>query len=703
MRLLFEPRGVAVIGASRDPHKIGYKIVANVLTQAQHPPVQGVNPKGGEVLGVPLRQRIADLEPPVDLAVIAIPAPHVLAAARECAEIGVRHLVVVSSGFSEVGNVEEEGRLVAFAREHGMRVLGPNIFGLFVAGSALNAGFAPADIDPGGLAIITQSGAMGGAMIGKTAAENIGLSALIPVGNKADIDEADLLDYLRQDAATEAILIYMEGVKQGRRLIRALAETTPHKPVVVIKSGRSQRGAMAAASHTGSLAGSDAVFDAIMRQAGVLRAEHLEEALAWCKFLVSAPVPPGENTVIVTNGGGAGVAAADACEKHAVKLHDGIETLHNIFAPFTPALGSTKNPIDLTGEASAEHYERALMAALGEESAHAAIVIYCETAILGFQALHDSIRRVHERFRRAGRPALFCLLGGRDVQRCIDELRRAGVPAFGEVYTAASCLGVAYRYRRHRQGPASPPVEVSIDASPVAAIARVARAQQRRFLLAHEGRAVLDAIHIRAPRSELARSLGETIARAEEIGYPVVLKVVSRDILHKSDAGGVALDLENEAEVIAAYEAIMRRCRDRLPEARLEGMEVSEMIPAGTELIVGGRRDPAFGPILMFGLGGIYVEVLRDVAFRALPLGRAEIEEMMKETRAHRLLLGVRGEAPRDAGAVVDALARVAALLEACPAVADVEINPLVVFPEGRGACALDVRILLTDAPVATP
>jgi acetate---CoA ligase (ADP-forming) len=695
IRLLFEPRGVAVIGASREPGKIGRKIIENLLSREGHPPVYPVNPNGGELLGLPVARSVGEIAGTIDIACIAIPAPRVLAAAEECARAGVRFLVVVSSGFSEVGNVEEERKLVELAHERGLRVLGPNIFGLFVAESALNCGFAPADIRAGNLAIITQSGAMGGALIGQTAAEGIGLSSIVPVGNKADIDEADLLAYLREDPRTEIILIYLEGVKQGQRLTRALAATTRVKPVVVIKSGRSQRGAMAAASHTGSLAGSDAVCDDILRQSGALRAEHLQEALAWCKFLGSAPPPPGENIVIVTNGGGAGVAASDACEKYDVRLHDGIATLQEIFGPFTPPLGSTKNPVDLTGQAAAAHYERALAAAVSAPSVHGAIVIYCETALLGFETLAESIARAHTQFRAAGKPVAFVLLGGVRVKECVASLRTLGVPVFEEVYTAASCLGALYAQDRVRRAP--PPViqMPAVHAERILAIAGMAREDGRGFLHAHEGRMLLRSLDIETPRTRVARSLTEAVAAADAIGYPVVLKVVSKDILHKSDAGGVALDLENRAELMDAYQAILHNCRQHVPAARIEGVEVAEQIGKGVELIVGARRDAAFGPIVMFGLGGVYVEVLGDVAFRSVPVARSEIEAMIKQTRAHRLLLGVRGEARRDERAAVDALLKLGAVVDACPQITDIEINPLVVFEEGRGARALDIRVML--------
>lgn len=361
---LFEPRSIAVIGASADRGKIGYRLVENILASGYRGEVYPINPRGGEVLGRRVYPTILDVEDEIDVACIAIPAASVFHAVTQCAQKGVKFVPIITSGFSEVGNLEEEKRIVAYARAHGMRVLGPNIFGVYSAKASLNTTFGPRDIQPGHVAIITQSGALGIAMIGKTAVEEIGLSAIVSVGNKADIDEADLLDYLIADDDTHVILMYIEGIKTGDRLLEVLSGGTQHKPIVLIKAGRSERGAVAAASHTGALAGSDVIFEAVTRQCGMLRAESLRDAFAWCKFLVETPLPSGENTVIITNGGGVGVMATDACEKYGVNLYGDRPTLKDIFSDVTPAFGSTQNPIDLTGQATDAGYHAALTAGL---------------------------------------------------------------------------------------------------------------------------------------------------------------------------------------------------------------------------------------------------------------------------------------------------------------------------------------------------
>ena len=694
IKYLFEPRTVAIIGASHNPEKIGYKITENIVLGGYTGKVYPVNPKGGEILGLPVCKALEEINDDIDMAIIAVPGKYVFDTVKSCAKKGVKILPVISSGFSEVGNTQEEKEIVSFARDHGMRVLGPNIFGIYSAVTSLNAAFGPSNILKGGVAIVTQSGALGGAMIGKTAVENIGLSTIVSVGNKSDIDEADLLEYLMESGQTTIILMYIEGVKEGERLVEALKKATQKKPVVVIKSGRSARGAMAAASHTGSLAGADEIFDAIMRQCGVLRAENLEEAFNWCKFLAGTSLPQGENAVIITNGGGLGVLATDACEKYGVNLYDDLEILRKIFSEVTPAFGSTKNPVDLTGQATAEHYRKALKAALAQENIHAVIALYCETAVFDLEALSSVIKENHKIYK-GKKPVIFSLLGGGEIEKVIDVLIDEGVPVYSDAYDCVSSLGALYSYYHHLSEEEGITPEYDIDCDEIHTIVNTVLKEKRYFLLSHEAQTVVKAAGIPIPQSFIARNLTEAVQYAGTIGYPVVMKVVSKDIIHKSDAGGVALDLENEEEVIDAYQAIMRNARRYKRNAQITGVEVTEMVQSGTETIIGARRDASFGPIVMFGLGGIYVEVLKDVSFRAYPVTHKEVLTMMEETRSYPLLLGVRGEEQKDIDDVVETILKVGAVLNMCPPISDIEINPLVVYEHGQGVKAVDVRILL--------
>jgi acetyltransferase len=694
MGRLFNPRGVAVVGASANPGKIGYRIVENMVKSGYTGQIYPINPKGGEILGWPVLRSLAEVKGDVDVAVLSIPADHVSSAVADCAAKGVGHLVVVTSGFSEIGNIAEEKEMVAIAHAHGMRVLGPNIFGIYSASSRLDATFGPGGILPGHIAIITQSGALGIAMIGKTAAESLGLSALISVGNKSDIDEADLLTYLAEDPETRVVLLYIEGVKNGERLVRTLRHVTKRKHVVVIKSGRSARGAMAAASHTGSLAGADDVFDDIMRQCGVLRAESVQEAFNWARFLATAPLPPGEDAVIVTNGGGIGVLATDACEKHGVRLYDNQVVLASAFAEVMPEFGSSKNPVDLTGQATGEDYARALDAVFARVDMHAAVALYCETALFDTSQFATLLRSVYRQYERT-KPIVFALFGGARMETLIRELRSEGIPVFGDVYEAISVLGALYRSARRlaEEDDDEPPAH-DIDLERIRQVLGRAGAEGRRFLLAHEAAEVALAIGLRMPRAILSRDLDEAVCAAETIGYPVVMKIVSKDIVHKSDAGGVALDLEDRDEVVDAYQAVMRSCLRYKPDAVIEGVEVVEMVRPGVETIVGARQDPSFGPVAMFGLGGIYVEVMKDVSFRAAPISARVAREMIGSIRSYPLLLGVRGERRKDIAAAADVVMRLGQLIAECREITDIEVNPLMVYDYGEGVKAVDVRIL---------
>lgn len=697
IKYLFEPRSIAVIGASANPGKIGNKIVDNIITAGYQGKIFPVNPNGGEFLGYKVYKSLSEITDEIDVAAIVIPAKYVFQAVKDCAAKNVKFLTIISSGFSEVGNLDEEHKIRDFAQEHGMRILGPNIFGHYSAVSSLNASFGPKNIKKGHVAIITQSGALGVAMIGKTSIQNIGLSAIISVGNKSDMDEADLLEYLLQQDETRSILMYIEGVQKGEKLVETLKRATKIKPIVVIKSGRSKRGAIAAASHTGSLAGSDKIFDAIMKQCGVLRSETIQGALDWCKYLSNTELPKGKNTVIITNGGGVGVLATDACEKFGLHLYDDKKHLKEVFESVTHGFGSTKNPIDLTGEASAEEYIKALTEALDDDNIHSVISLYCETAMMNADELARMIEHVYTKYKTKGKPIIFSVFGGEVTERSISILSKKNVPVFRDVYESASPLGALYQHQRNRSQNHLMETTNNIDIQKINMAVKSARDDNRKFLLAQEGQLILEAVGLPGPQNGIAKSIHEAVEIAESIGYPVVMKVVSRDILHKSDVGGVLLDLENKSEVLDAYQTIIHNCKAFKRDAIIDGIEVVAQVKPGTEVIIGGRQDKAFGPVIMFGLGGIYVEVMKDISFRAVPVSSRDISLMVKEIRSYPLLLGVRGEARKDIEQIKDAILKVGSILMECREITDIEINPLMVYDQGKGVKAVDIRILLSD------
>ena len=608
----------------------------------------------------------------------------------------VRHAIIITAGFSEIGNLDEEKRIVDYARSRGMRILGPNVFGVYSSQVCLNATFVSGDIPSGHLAMITQSGALGLTLIGQASVENIGLSAVISVGNKTDIDESDLLNYLCDHETTRVILMYIEGVRNGEKFIQAIRKTTRKKPVVVIKSGRSEKGARAAASHTGSLAGSDIVFDDVIRQCGALRAENTKEVFSWAMTLANNPLPKGSNTVIITNGGGAGVMATDACEKYGINLYDDAQNLKSVFSPVIPAFGSTKNPIDITGQAAATDYTKAFDAALADDSIHTVFGIYCETALSPPADLEAIIEKNFLKYKSGGKLIVFSLFGGQKTADYVASAKKSGVPVSDDVYDTASSLGAMYRYKEYLESPAEKVADAMLDAASITAIESNARKMGRVFLLPPEAQRIMNLSGIPIPKSIQTQTIKGAVEAANAIGYPVVMKVISKDIIHKSDAGGIALNLNGENEVVDAYGAILRSCKAYAPHALIEGVDISEMVKPGLELIVGARIDQIFGPTIMIGLGGIYVEVIKDVSFRSLPVTSKDIIGMIKELHAYPLLLGVRGEKMKDVAAVMNVIIALGSILRHCQGISDIEINPLVVYEQGEGVRALDIRIILS-------
>lgn len=697
IKYLFEPVSLAIVGASADKSKIGHAVLKNVIDGGYAGKIYPVNVSGGEIYGLPVFHSVLDIDDAIDVACITIPAKFVYDAVAQCADKKVKHAIIITSGFSEIGNFEEEKRITEYAGARGMRILGPNVFGVYSSQVLLNATFVSGEIPSGRLAMITQSGALGLTLVGQAAVQNIGLSAIVSVGNKSDIDESDLLDYLGDHAATRMILVYIEGVRDGEKFLRAVRKTTLKKPVIVIKSGRSEKGARAAASHTGSLAGSDVVFDDLIRQCGALRAESTKEAFSWSMLLGANPLPGGGNTVIITNGGGVGVMAADACEKYGINLYDDLQDLKRVFSPVIPAFGSTGNPVDISGQASAADFTKAFAAALADDNIHAVFGIYCETALAPAADLGAIVEESIRKYESRGKLILFSLFGGQNTSDYVISAKKSGLPVSDDVYETSAALGAMYRYKEYLGSHSD--VDVSTDsalnAAPIMAIVSDARRKGRYFLLAHEAQKIMNMEGVPIPKSIQAQTVKDAVAAANAVGYPVVMKVVSRDIIHKSDAGGIALDLENEGEVVDAYGAILRSCKTNVPNAVIEGVDISEMVKPGTELIVGARIDPTFGPTIMVGLGGIYVEVMKDVTFRSLPANAGDIISMIKELRSYPLLLGVRGEKMKDIKAVVNVIVTLGAILRHCREISDIEINPLVVYEQGEGVRAVDVRIIL--------
>ncbi|MEA2054473.1 MAG: acetate--CoA ligase family protein [Candidatus Thermoplasmatota archaeon] len=688
LEYLFNPRHVAIIGASHHERKIGYTVLKNVIESGYKGKIYPINPKGGVILGKKVYKDIFSIDGEIDLAMVVVPASIAVNVIEECARKGVKFSIVITSGFSEIGNIDAEREMMEKAKKYGMRILGPNVFGIYSASAPINATFGPSKIYPGNIAVISQSGALGIAMIGKTAEENIGLSTIVSIGNKADITEADIMSHVFNDDITKVIFLYIEGLENGRELMDMVKKKPDDIKIVAIKAGKSKMGVRAVASHTGSLAGSDKIFDAAFKQAGILRAESLEEGFNWVSTLAACPRPSGKNVVIITNGGGLGVLAADACEKYGVDLMNDIKLLERTFGGVIPRFGSCRNPVDLTGQAGGNDYKEALERALNEESIHAIIALYCQTDMTALEPLMDTFLEMQKKYGRK-KPIIYSLFGGEGTDKILEQLKRNGIPAFDDVEDAVSALNALYKaYSKSEEEEAE---TIDIDEKKIRSVIQIALDEERTQLLGTEAKEIMLAAGMDVPPFKVARTIDEAVKAAEEVGYPVVMKVVSEDIVHKTDMGGVLLDIDDEKEVVEGYEAIIRNCKRCAPKANIRGMEIAKMVQKGVEIIIGSTTDPSFGKVLMFGLGGIYVEVLKDVAFRVAPVTKREIEKMIREISSYPLLIGVRGESRKDINSVIDAIYRVGILVDRFPEISELDINPLVVYE--KGAKVLDARM----------
>ena len=693
---LFAPRAVAVVGASRDPDKVGYRVVENILKGGFEGPIYPVNPTAKEVLGIRAYPSLSDIGAPIDLAVVVLPAPRVLPTLEHCAAQGVGAAIVISAGFKEVGGAgaQLEAALGKRVRELGVRVLGPNCLGLIVTDSKLNATFAK-DMPPsGGIAFVSQSGALCTAALDWAVGLGIGFSALVSLGNKADLSEAEIIEALADDPKTRVIVGYLEAVEDGQRFLQVAGETSRKKPVVFFKAGTTEGGARAASSHTGALAGADRAYEAAFKQTGVIRARSLRELFDFARVFASLPLPRGNRIAVVTNAGGPGIVAADACEGGALRLAALSDSTVTALKRVLPPTAALHNPVDVIGDATAERYQAALEAVVADPGVDGVLALATPQAMTDLERFAQAVVQVGT---GASKPVLAAFMAEASLKEANRILLRGGIPDFPFPDEAVKALEAMVRYAA---GQARPPLPARLPADRARAAALLGSAADRGIdaLAESEAREVIAAYGFRGPRSACASSASEASDAAEQIGYPVVLKIISPQILHKSDVGGVRVGLANREAIHEAYAQMVARAGAAAPHASIGGVLAQEQVTGGREVILGMARDPQFGPLLMFGLGGIYVEVLKDVAFRIAPLAGAEAEAMIREVRAFPILQGVRGEAPADLAALVQDILRLSQLVTDFPEISEIDINPLFVKPAGEGTVALDARIRLAGA-----
>lgn len=692
---LLKPKSIAVVGASATPGKIGYTVMNNLLKEGYSGKIYPINPSADEILGIKAYPSVLDVPDEIDAAVITVPAKFVIAVTEECGKKGIHGLIVISSGFAESGRPDLEAELLETAARYGTRVLGPNIVGTLSNSDKLNASFAPFLPLEGKAALLTQSGALLIAIDAASFTRGVGFDKLISIGNMSDVDFADLVDWLNEDPNTTCISLYIEGFKNGRRFIEAGQRS--RKPIIALKSGVSAHGAAAAASHTGSLAGAAKVYGAALQQAGVVQASDLNNLFDRTLALSLQPPMKGDNLLIITNGGGVGVLATDAAEASGIPLKFAPGDVQAEMKKHMPEFGSAKNPVDLTGMAGYEWYYDAVKFAFPHPWVDGLVVLYCETAMTNPVEIAKGIKKAIDESGLKDKPVTVSFVGGERSEEGMRWLVENGIPAYGAPDLAINAMAALREYERMRKMVADSPVTRGESRREAALkIIQKARDERRGSLTEIEAKDVFSLYGLPVTKTFLAHSEDEAVKLANEIGYPVVMKIVSPDILHKSDAGGVKVNIKDDAGARDAYNTIMKNSLAYKADADIHGVAVQEMAPWGTEVILGSVNDPTFGPTMMFGLGGIFVEVLKDVTFRVAPVPVSQAQRMFTEIRGAPILAGVRGEAPRDRETLAQTICDYSnMILDLDDEIAESDANPVLVYEETKGLRVVDARIIL--------
>jgi len=669
---LFYPDSIAVIGASASPGKVGNAVLSGLKDAGFEGKIVPVNPKADELLGIKNYKSLDEYGEKVDLSVIAVPTPAVKDAVAASIRHGAGAVIVITAGFKEVGpeGAELEAEIADMCRQNGVRMLGPNVLGLINTHHRLNASFASKMPAPGGISVISQSGALCTAILDWAIGRHLGLGKLISIGNKADLNETDFLKFLTEDEDTKVVAGYLESIENGKEFLTAAEETCSVKPVVILKVGTTQAGAKAASSHTGSLAGGDIAYGAAFRRSGVIRADNFEELFDYATALYMQPLPEGERVAIITNAGGPGIMAADACEKEGLQVSSLSEGTINELRKSLPPAASALNPIDVLGDADPDRYAAAINAAQADDQIDAIIVILTPQAMTKPLETAETVARCAS---ASGKPVLAAFMGGSDVTPGREFLTKCNLPDFPSPERAAKTLKALCDYAAWRRRPPR-----------VVRLAKLGEVKAKDILAAYA---------FNTPEGRLVTSAEQALEYAERIGFPVAMKIVSPAIVHKSDVGGVKLNLYTGRAVRDAFDLMMLRVHRGYPDARIDGVYLERMCPPGREIILGMTRDRLFGPMLMFGLGGIFVEVMKDITFHLAPITHDEAMQMLKETRSYALLEGARGEARVDLDAIASGLQRISQLGTDFPQIQELDINPYIVGPVGRDPYVADARM----------
>lgn len=691
---LLYPKSLAVIGASRVPGKVGYSILSNLISAGYQGKIFPVNPTADEMLGLPCYHDLRETNQEVDHCIIVVPPKAVMAALESAAAVKAKACTVITAGFKEVGKegAAKEKEMLEFCRKHHIRLLGPNCLGLINTENQMNASFAAQMPKPGGISVISQSGALCTAILDWAEGRGIGLAKLLSIGNKADISETDLLQTLAEDEQTKVIAAYLESITDGPEFIRVAEKVSKYKPVVILKAGTTQAGGKAASSHTGSLAGADIAYGAAFKRAGIIRADDFESLFDSATALAMQPLPKGNHIAVITNAGGPGIMAADAVENLGMNLDPITPEIAEAIKAQLPSAASVANPIDVLGDADPARYSMALKAVVDDPKIHGIVVIMTPQAMSNPNGTAEAIiTEAHGK-----KPVLTCFMGGSQVISARKAFVDANVPEYPSPERAVNALKDMVDYAAWLNRPPRIVTRFPVNRHRVERVlARQARSG-RPEMGEVEAKEILLAYDFNVLPGQLARTSEEAVVIAERAGYPVAMKIVSPDILHKSDMGGVKLNLSKPSEVRDAFDLMMLRIGRAAPDAHLRGVYVEQMSKPGREVILGMHRDPQFGPMLMFGLGGIFVEVMKDVSFYLAPLTHEEAMQMLSSTRSYALLRGARGQAGVDLDSIAGALQRISQLVTDFPQIEEMDINPFIVGEVGTAPVVADARMILS-------
>ncbi|NQU85277.1 MAG: acetate--CoA ligase family protein [Mariniphaga sp.] len=699
LQTIFYPKSVAIVGTNKVKGTVPGDIFTNILGAELNGIVYPVSPRESFISGVKAYRYVIDIPDPVDLAVIVFPSSVCNMALEQCGQKGIKAVIIISAGFKEVGEkgLQKEKELIEIARKYDMSFIGPNCLGVINTDplSRLNASFARKFPAEGNIAFLSQSGALCTAVLDYAQAKNIGFSKFVSFGNKADISEIDLLYYLMDDDQTKVILLYLEEITDGQGLIKAAQDVIQksHKPVLIIKSGRTSAGASAAASHTGSLAGSDEICDVAFRQAGIIRCDNIEEMFNIAIAYAYQPIPKSDKIAIITNAGGPGVLTTDAAIKSGLKLAKFSEETTLILKRSLPAAANIKNPVDVIGDAKADRYIASITAAMNDKDVGSIIVILTPQSMTDIETIAKEIAVAAKRFDK---PVYASFMGEADVAAGIRILQNHHIPHYILPESICNPLVTIYNFNQKIRSGENREIEnTDVNAEIVESVLLDAERDNRTYLPEYLSVKVIEAYRLPVIENRLAKSDNEAGVFADEIGFPVVMKVMSDDIIHKYDVGGIILNINSKEEAFQAFKTINEQVKKAMPEAIIDGIYIAKQIPKGTEVILGIKKDPSFGSVIMFGLGGIFVETFKDVSFRVAPVSKMEALKMINETNASKLLAGVRGMPEMDIESIADAITRLSQLAINFPQISELDINPMIVLEKGKGSFVADTKIIL--------